>query len=250
MTTVLQLLAKYYDSVIKSEQIYSDYIRTTESGSSVKDADSMFIKETISLKHQLAQLITDLNQEKRENERLRELHKTQIAFLESKLDSAKRNISKLKDQNPDTNGDDNNDKNSKALKRTSGKSNETSALANKFHLLSPINRGSTRSEAMDETDPLPKKAPSGLRQAIYNRHQTLFDDDTNDGADKTDEFSFMNSIKHRGKLAELQIPDGKLPSSSGNDETELPGPEPEVQKKRKLIRKRIHRDEDTADNVF
>lgn len=236
MSTLLQLLANYYESVIESERIY--YNSTGgETGQQNKgiNSDSILAKETINLQRQITQLTTDLSLLKRQNDRLKELHKTQKAVLESKLDNAKKTISRLRHvSTPEP-------ENVEPDKR-------------KFHLLSPIQRcngdGRKLEGANLEHSPASKQV-TRLRHVISNGKQTLFDDDSEDVSNKTDDIIFVNSLKSKAMLANVVIPNDAL-SDSDNDQTTSRGTQDnssaQKAKKRKLIRKRIQTAESESES--
>ncbi|SCW02793.1 LAFE_0F14400g1_1 [Lachancea fermentati] len=228
MATIAQLLSIYYESVIECERLYYRHLEAQKGHANNDSSESLLAKETINLQRQVAQLTADLNIQKRETERIKELHKTQRALFESKLENAKKTISKLKRSGAEIEDD-----------KDACAENQQA----KFHLLSPINRQTSFGNGNDAVAGTPSgKQHRGLRHAITNGNPTLFDEDTTDLADKTEEAAFIESLKSRDKLAEIVLPTSRL-SSSGDDIQSDKAVTQKPQKKRRLIRKRIERTE-------
>ncbi|SCV05664.1 LANO_0H12464g1_1 [Lachancea nothofagi CBS 11611] len=243
MSTVLQLLTNYYEAVIESDRIYHENVnggRLKFDSGDVVQKDSMLVKETISLRRQIAQLATECNLLKQENEKHKQLHKTQLALLESKLENARKLAPKPKCTTPD-NGEEH---------------------RKEVHLLSPINKKSHEmvlehgrvSKLSGATKMSPASQNEGLRNAISKNKPTLFDDDTNEFAENSHEASFLTSIKDKNKLANIVLPKESIASSSDaeddnnvNDDNERHDANKNretsraTQKKRRLIKKRIQR---------
>ncbi|CUS23455.1 LAQU0S10e00760g1_1 [Lachancea quebecensis] len=239
MSTLLQLLVNYYESVIECERVYYEHVGCSKGQQESTQRDSLLVKETISLQRQIAQLTAESNQQKRENERLKQVHKTQLALLESKLENARKHP---KPKTPD--GATRRDKDPKSV-----------------HLLSPISK--KKSEVGESSNGIagahgtPSAGQSnGLRQAIYKNKPTLFDEDASEAAENSNEISFLTSIKGKDKLANIVLPKDTLDSSSdleeeSNDDANAAkkSPEPEQkQKKRRLTKKRIQRVDSDGEN--
>ncbi|SCU88795.1 LAFA_0E14598g1_1 [Lachancea sp. 'fantastica'] len=254
MSTTLQLLANYYEAVLESERIYYEHTSSSHSPSEkygnhkveTENRDSMLVKETISLQRQIAQSIHECNILKQENERQKQIHKTQIALLESKLENARKNSAKSKEAAP---------------------TETTSENANKVHLLSPLGKEKQQSRTAPEphnvgkaltraVKNIPADANGGLRQAISKNKGSLFDDDTNDIAENSHEASFLTSVKDKFKLADIVLPkENHLPASSSDSEDKssaknvpqdaLPSPK----RKRRLIKKRIQSVDTDSENL-
>ncbi|CDO92070.1 unnamed protein product [Kluyveromyces dobzhanskii CBS 2104] len=160
MGTPLQLVAEYYQSVLKCEKIFNTNAKQNNL------SDLMLTRENISLRNQLQQLSLDLQVKEKEIENAKRLHKTQKALLETKLASAKAALRKKTPQSSESGSDE--------IERV------------KFHLLSPIQNERSRSF---------EKQPSRLRQVIDRNQATLFDDETDDTANRTDDVLFLNSLK-------------------------------------------------------
>ncbi|CEP64257.1 Lrs4p LALA0_S10e06062g [Lachancea lanzarotensis] len=250
MSTSLQLLANYYEAVLESERIYNEHSHDdhplTKRSVDPENRDSMLVKETISLQRQVAQSIHECNVLKQENERQRQIHKTQIALLESKLDNARKNSAKSKEG---------------ALAET------VNGGSDKVHLLSPL--GKDKQQAKNPPEPrnigkalarAVKNAPAdlngGLRQAISKNRGTLFDEDTNEMAENSQETSFLTSVKDKFKLADIVLPkDNHLSASSGDSDDKVgANPVPQKnqqspQRKRRLIKKRIQNVDTDSENL-
>ncbi|SCV03620.1 LAME_0H11892g1_1 [Lachancea meyersii CBS 8951] len=248
MSTALQLLANYYEAVIESERIYYKYTKggqpSVKTPGEINDADnrdSMLVKETISLQRQITQSINECNLLKQENERQKQIHKTQIALLESKLENARKSSAKSKELPVEK------------IKRS-----------NKVHLLSPIGKthpegnapeprnlskamtGALKSSSVDQN--------GGLRHAINKNKATLFDEDTNEFAENSHDASFLSSIKEKDKLADIVLPKEDLTASSSDADDKSNGKANHLenqqitQKKRRLIKKRIQRVDTDSEN--
>lgn len=192
MGTPLQLVAEYYQSVLKCERIFNNNVRQNDL------SDLVLARENISLRNKVQQLSLDLQLKQEELDSAKKLHKTQKALLESKLENTKSNLKKLSSE---------------------AGSEETERV--KFHLLSPIQNERTKSF---------EREPSRLRQVLDRGHMTLFDDETDDTANRTDDVLFLNSLRPNT--------DFRLRSQEGGDEDSS-----EVRKKRKLYNKKIEVDD-------
>lgn len=236
MSTLLQLLANYYESVIECERIYYENVKCDRNHTDLAQRDSLLVKETMSLQRQITQLSSECNMQKRENERIKQLHKTQIALLESKLDNARNNVTKPR-----------------TPERATHSNRETDTKT--VHLLSPISKKTQKIKAggkdlgaASAADLSSAGQNNGLRNAIYKNKPTLFDEDSRDLAENSHEVSFVTSIKDRDKLASIVLPKDSMESSSDLDDDEINKKDveksPKVeqkQKKRRLIKKRIQR---------
>lgn len=191
MGTPLQLVAEYYQSVIKCEKIF----RTNAKQNDLSGL--MLTRENISLRNQVQQLTLDLQLKKEELDNAKKLHKTQKALLESKLENAKAAVKKQTTQSSESGSEE--------IERV------------KFHLLSPIQN--ERSKSFE-------KQPSRLRQVIDRNQATLFDDETDDTANRTDDILFLNSLKPNN--------DARYKVHETTDETST-----ESKKKRRLSNKKI-----------
>ncbi|SCU94432.1 LADA_0G08504g1_1 [Lachancea dasiensis] len=254
MSTALQLLAQYYEAVIESDRIYHEHISSNlTTGADVNDEaqqDSILMKETISLQRQVTQLIAECNLLKQENEKHKQLHKTQIALMESKLENAKKRATKPKSTSP----------------------KDGPINTHKVQLLSPISKDKLQGKEIVDSQGVSKiagalemaaKQNEGLRHAINKNMPTLFDDDTNDFAENSHEHSNGNSFSHtvreKGKLNKVVLPRDNLPHSSSDTEepkhshdrasiNEAEGFPKAKQKKRRLIKKRVQTVETDSEN--
>ncbi|AAS53009.2 AER329Cp [Eremothecium gossypii ATCC 10895] len=166
MSTALQLLADYYESVIRCEEIYIEFIsglgpNKTKSG---QQSGSVATEETISLKKQIEQLVSDSVKQRQEIEKLRELNKTQRAVLESKLETAKKQVARATGS-----------ANAGGARADDGGAAQEEGGAG-FHLLSPLRRGGRRASGGGAG------ARAGLRLALDAGNETIFD-----GADEDTE---------------------------------------------------------------
>lgn len=250
MSTLLQLLANYYKSVVESEHIYYDNVNLYAShskGSSTGSSEpsSRVVEEMLLLQRQVSQLTADIQMIHRENDRLKDVQKTQRALMESKLNNSKKIIEKLKkekDRHPNTVKSSSNTPPPIQLKKREQLN---------FHLLSPLNARKLEGAAnQDDISDIPtsQKRSTRLRQVLTSGHQTLFDDDEtteNLSVERTDDVVFINSLKYRDKLAKIILPSEGL---SDNEESQERTSTVTIQdrdhkqggqKKRKLARKRI-----------
>lgn len=248
MSTLLQLLANYYRNVLESERIYRENVQlyaspSQDSASTGSDTSSRVVQEMFLLQRQVSLLTAEIQSLSRENDRLKSLQATHKALMESKLNNSKKLIDKLKKEQLDNQKIPN--KQSRSTPPPPDQSRKTKAS---FHLLSPLNARKLNGAKFDNThNTNPKTA--GLRQVLNGDHRTLFDGDhtlENLSADRTDDILFMNSIKHKDKLAKVVLPTGALSDDEdhhGNKDSKLPklpvASSKSVTKKRKLARKRI-----------
>ncbi|AMD21632.1 HFL224Cp [Eremothecium sinecaudum] len=229
MSTTLQVLANYYESVIQCEQIYSDHIIALQlrDPEAKEQHELMLTKEAISLKKQMEELVTENVIQQQEIEKLREVNKTQRSVLESKLETAKKQLAKYKEQK---NGIQNYQENS----NSPGKSKGRQSRFSRFHLLSPMQRlksGERRPNKIAINNRVAQ-----LRQLINEGQKTIFDDTSDDSMNRSDEMVFIESLKQRSMKAKDSSKDIK----EFDDEGEARESDISTQKKkRKLSRKRI-----------
>lgn len=229
MSTLLQLLANYYQSVVSSELLYYQHVNRgslnnpTSDGSDKNggiNSSNGSEREMLLLQRQVHQLTSELQRQSHENDTLKELQKTQRALMESKLNNCKKTIGRLKKQHYEKslNGD--------AIEEVGG----GQLKKREQHLLSPL--VGRKLEGVGKT--------KGLRKALTSGQQTLFDDgndgdDDRDGtADRINDVNFVGSIKRAGgknnSMAQAVI------TSDGISDKEQEKP---LSKKRKLTGKRI-----------
>lgn len=228
MSTLLQLLANYYQSVVSSELLYYQHINRgnlnnpTSNGSDKKggiNSSNGSEREMLLLQRQVHQLTSELQRQSHENDTLKELQKAQRALMESKLNNCKKTIGRLRKQHYEKslNGD--------AIEEVGG----GQLKKREQHLLSPL--VGRKLEGVGKT--------KGLRRALTSGQQTLFDDgnddDDRDGTvDRINDVNFVGSIKRAGgknnRLAQAVI------TSAGISDREQEKP---LNKKRKLTSKRI-----------
>lgn len=248
MSTLLQLLANYYKSVVESEHIYYDSVNLYTSpskGSSTgsSEASSRVVEEMLLLQRQVSQLTADIQMVHRENDRLKDVQKTQRALMESKLNNSKKIIEKLKKEK------DRDPNNLKSSSNTPPPVQLKKREQLNFHLLSPLNarklEGAAKQDAIGDI-PSSAKRSTRLRQVLNSGHQTLFDDDEtteNLSGERTDDVVFINSLKYRDKLAKIILPSEGLSdneaSQEGTSTATTLNRDQGGQKKRKLARKRI-----------
>ncbi|AET39167.1 Lrs4p Ecym_4088 [Eremothecium cymbalariae DBVPG len=267
MSTALQTLANYYESVIQCERIYSDYIIAQQSidPKTKQQHESILTKETISLKKQVEQLITESVSQRQEIDRLRNLNKTQRSLLESKLEAAKKRLARSKEgvvnqdeqvlqKQEDLNGRGGNE----ATGGGSGSGSDGSASNNGagFHLLSPLRSPGGKVKARKLNGIAVHNRVARLRQVINEGRKTMFDEDTDDSANLTDEVMFMETFKRTDAAGNSSAGDGQG-NTAGNevhpededDDENMEGEGSSQLKKRKLSRKRIQTTENEGYHV-
>ncbi|AGO14126.1 AaceriAER329Cp [[Ashbya] aceris (nom. inval.)] len=175
MSTALQLLADYYESVIRCEEIYIEFIsglghNKAESG---QQLDVVATEETISLKKQVEQLVSESVKQRQEIEKLREVNKTQRAVLESKLEAARKQVARARSsknaarmQPEDSSGD-------RVVRKEDGAG---------FHLLSPLRRSGKPDERRVSAGAADARA-AGLRRVLDEGNDTIFDGEAEDTED-------------------------------------------------------------------
>lgn len=199
MATPLQLVSEYYQSVIKSERLLNANVKHN-----IDQSDLSLTRENISLRNQVQQLTIDLNLKKQELENSKQLHKTQKALLESKLEHAKNSIKKLSGEE------------------------DTKQDRVKFHLLSPIQHEKAQKY---------ESHPSRLKQVIDQGQATLFDDETDDTANRTDDVLFVNSLKTNNDSRFKESGNGTVINEQKDSSPD--GEFNEIKKKRKLSSRKI-----------
>lgn len=228
MSTLLQLLANYYESVVTSERIYYQSVNrgrfngqglsSSNSGGSNSSGGSE--REMLLLQRQVHQLTSELQRQSHENDTLKELQKAQRALMESKLNNCKKTIERLKKQNygKSVNGNEIEGNGQGKLKKR------------EQHLLSPLI--GRKLEGVGKT--------KGLRRALTSGQQTLFDDE-NDDDDRDGTTDHINDVNFVGSIRRAGDKSGKLTQAiitsdgiSYDEEQEKP-----QNKKRKLARKRV-----------
>lgn len=205
MSSALQLVSEYYQSVIKCDRIYFEALDEPQTSSEL-----LLSRENISLRNQVQQLTMEVTLKKEELESAKQIHKTQRALLESKLDNAKSTIRKLSGRDDST---------------------EPESEKVKFHLLSPLQSGKS-----DVTE----RRVSKLRHVIDQGKATLFDDETDDTANRTDDVLFVNSLRTNNDIRfQAKAEKVDLNSGKGIHLTEKNGHTTELKKKRKLSNRKI-----------
>lgn len=231
MSTLLQLLANYYDSVLDNERIYREYVSCSSTNSNVSpqhEPSPRIEQEMLLLQRQVYQLTSEVQVLHRENDTLKELQKAQRSLMETKLNNSKKTIEKLKKQLNEQNG----------KSSSSATPPPTQLRKRELHLLSPLTGRRLEGAGLEQI-PQAANGSMGLRRALSSGHHTLFDDnDTgNLTADRIDDVNFVGSIKNKEKLAQIVLPTDELSHSEGAHRK----PIRQNGRKRRLTRKRIQK---------
>lgn len=249
MSTLAQLLANYYKTVIESERIYHENVnlyaspsRATSSSSS--DSSSRVVEEMFLLQRQVGQLTAEIQSLRRENDNLKGLQATHKALMESKLNNSKKVIEKLKKEQRT-----NHPVPSKESATTPPPAKLQKGRQAHFHLLSPMNARRVEGGRVQNHATESEPQPTRLRSVLKGSHQTLFDGDQtldNLSADRTDEVIFVNSLRRKDDLANINLPSEAL---SDDEESQILVKQNALKpaaadagvskRKRKLARKRI-----------
>ncbi|QLG72810.1 hypothetical protein HG535_0D05190 [Zygotorulaspora mrakii] len=249
MTTLVQLLANYYKSVVESERIYYENVirksvTSDTSDKELREPSPRMLQEMLLLQRQIGQLTVEIQVLRKENDTLKELQKTQRALMESKLNNCKKTIEKLK-------------KNGKDELSEQRNSNLQERDRANFHLLSPLNVRTLDGVSTQNHYANSNGRPTSLRHVITNKQQTLFDGDDsreNLSADRLEDVAFVNSLKNRGELAKIVLPSDGL---SVNDDSVAKSTSTSLQslsgrqlgnKKKRLARKRIKTGDSESDD--
>lgn len=231
MSTLLQLLANYYNSVLESERIYHENVACSSSvpcPSLQREPSPKVEQEMLLLQRQVHQLTSEVQVLHRENDTLKELQKTQRALMESKVNNSKKTIEKLRKQ---LNEPDRKESNNATPPPTQLKKR-------KLHLLSPLTGRKLEGVGVSQISKN-SNGSMGLRRALSSGQHTLFDDHDigNQTLDHIADINFIDSIKNREKLLQIELPTNAL---SDNEEAQRK-PSTKIGKKRRLARKPIQK---------
>lgn len=240
MSTLLQLLANYYKSVIESERLYYDNANKQPNVSVISSTETAetshrMAQEMLMLQRQVGNLTVELQALAKENDTLKELQKTQKALMESKLNNCKKTIEKLKTVNQ------------ASLSGADSGGAGTKSDRVSFHLLSPLNVRTLDGVSRQNHHVHSSNKPTGLRHVIMNGQPTLFDgDDSTDdpSLENLDDVVTINFIKNKDKLANIVLPKDLSENEDSQDRSNSasfrnlknlkPG-----KKRRKLARNRV-----------
>ena len=249
MSTTLQLLANYYKSVLENERTYLENVKTkipekivTESAN--LESSARIGSEILVLQRQLTQLSSDLQMMRHENEQLKESQKHHKASMESKLNTSKKTVEKLRQELIERYG---NDESNLTIDTNKSFSAINTMVKNKgrIHLLSPI----VNKSPLGRGPVISKTKLHSLRQVISSGKHTLFDDDSDKSEvlslESSQDVLFVNSLRKNEMLADIILPkDGLSQSSVAGSLSPVScrteeNSGSEQYKKRKLTRKRI-----------